>query len=269
MRRSGTLQRVLRHLPLLVALCGAVLSVRPDHARVHAQEAVATAPRTPRAAALIDLTGYWVAVVTEEWLWRMTTPQKGDYTSIPLSDAGRQVANNWDPATDGSCKAYGAVGLMHIPTRLHITWDGDAVLKVESDAGTQTRLLRFDRSQTSAARSLQGDSAAEWEPIGGPPPPPIVRAGRGGAPVALAGGARKVVTTHRSECWRRKNGVAYSERTSVVEYWDRTTFPNGDTWLIVTAVVSDPLYLVSDYTTSMHFKREPDGSKWKPSACKQ
>jgi hypothetical protein len=100
-------------------------------------------------------------------------------------------------------------------------------------------------------------------------PPPIVRAGRGVAPVALAGGALKVVTTNLSEGWLRKNGVAYSERTSVVEYWDRTTFPNGDTWLIVTAVVSDPLYLVSDYTTSMHFKREPDGSKWKPSACKQ
>jgi len=268
MRRSGTLRRVLRHLPLLVALCGAVLSVRPDRARVHAQEPQTSAPRAPRAAAPIDLTGYWVAVVTEEWLWRMTTPQKGDYTSIPLSDAGRQVANDWDPATDGSCKAYGAVGLMHMPTRLHITWDGDSVLKVESDAGAQTRLLRFDRSQAPGARSLQGHSTAEWEPIGGPSPPPVVRAGRGVAPVALAGGALKVATTNLSEGWLRKNGVAYSERTSVQEYWDRTTFPNGDTWLIVTAIVNDPVYLVSDYTTSMHFKREPDGAKWKPSACK-
>src|SRR4030095_16537576 len=104
MRRSGTLRRVLRHLPLLAALCGAVLSVRPDRAGVHAQEPQASAPRAPRAAAPIDLTGYWVAVVTEEWLWRMTTPQKGDYTSIPLSDAGRQGADGWGPAAHGTCE---------------------------------------------------------------------------------------------------------------------------------------------------------------------
>src|SRR5262245_4489944 len=199
----------------------------------------------------------------------MTTPQKGDYTSIPLSETGLQVANKWDPATDGSCKAYGAVGLMHIPTRLHITWDGDTALKVESDAGMQTRLLRFDRSQPSGARSLQGHSIADWEPIGGPSPPPVVRAGRGVNVTRPPGGTLKVVTTNLAEGWLRKNGVTYSESTSVLEYWDRATFPNGDVWLIVTAIVTDPQYLATDYTTSMHFKREPDGSKWKPVACRQ
>jgi hypothetical protein len=270
MRPQLTRRRRLRHsIARLIAIAAVAIGLCSTARRIDAQDAAATPPRTPRAAEPIDLTGHWVSVVTEDWLWRMTTPQKGDYTSIPLSDAGRQVANGWDPATDGSCKAYGAVGLMHMPTRLRITWDGDSVLKVESDAGTQTRLLRFDRSSAPGPRSLQGHSIAEWEPIGGPPPPPVVRAGRGANPVALKGGALKVVTTNLTEGWLRKNGVPYSERTSVLEYWDRTTFPNGDTWLIVSAIVSDPLYLVSDYTTSMHFKREPDGSKWKPSACRQ
>src|ERR1700690_3090364 len=102
-----------------------------------AQQPPAPAPgaRTPRAAAASDLTGYWVAVVTEEWRWRMVTPPKGDYTSIPLSDEGRRAAFAWDPGTDGSCQAYGAAGLMRMPTRLNITWQGDDVLKVESDAG--------------------------------------------------------------------------------------------------------------------------------------
>jgi hypothetical protein len=84
----------------------------------------------------------------------------------------------------------------------------------------------------------------------------------------MRGGALRVVTTNLLEGWLRKNGVAYSERTRMTEYWDRVTFPNGDVWLIVTSVVNDPVYLVNDYTTSMHFKREPDGSKWRPSACK-
>jgi len=46
------------------------------------------------------------------------------------------------------------------------------------------------------------------------------------------------------------------------------TFPNGDIWLIVTTVVSDPRYLLNDYTTSTHFKREADGAKWKPTPCR-
>jgi hypothetical protein len=37
---------------------------------------------SPQAAAPIDLTGYWVSVVTEDWRWRMVTPPKGDYESI-------------------------------------------------------------------------------------------------------------------------------------------------------------------------------------------
>ena len=252
-----------RVAPLLAV--SASIAVAMSGARLLAQQAAAPAPRTPRAAAPIDLTGNWVSVVTEEWLWRMTTPRKGDYTSIPLSDEGRRVADQWDPATDGSCKAYGAGGLMRIPTRLRIAWRGDDALSVETDAGQQTRLLRFDRAPTPGPRSLQGHSVAEWESIGGPV---VMRNGRASGAGSPQGGTLKVVTTNLSEGWLRKNGVTYSESTSLLEYWDRVTFPNGDTWLIVTAVVSDPRYLLNDYTTSMHFKREADGAKWKPTACR-
>jgi len=230
-----------------------------------AQQTPAPANRTPRSASPIDLTGNWVSVVTEEWLWRMTTPRKGDYTSIPLSDEGRRIADQWDPSTDGSCKAYGAGGLMRIPTRLRISWRGDDALSVETDAGQQTRLLRFDRAQAPGSRSLQGHSLAEWEPVGGQP---VLRNGRAIGAAPPQGGTLKVVTTNMTEGWLRKNGVAYSENASLLEYWDRVAFPNGDVWLIVTSVVSDPRYLVNDYTTSMHFKREPDGSKWRPTPCR-
>lgn len=242
-----------------------VVAVFLGHSAGAQQPAPAQQAATPRASAPIDLTGYWVSVVTEEWLWRMTTPQKGDYTSIPLTDEGRRVGDLWDPATDGSCKAYGAAGLMRIPTRLNIAWQDDNTLKVDTDAGQQTRLLRFGTTPPAGPPSLQGNSAATWERIGGAQ---VQRAGRGQGP-APRGGTLKVVTTNLLEGWLRKNGAPYSDRTSILEYWDRTTFPNGDTWIIVTQVVTDPLYLLNEYTTSMHFKREPDGSKWKPSPCRQ
>ena len=245
-----------RRVVLFALICVAVTAALAGH-RAFAQQTASSGPRSPRTAAPVDLTGNWVSVVTEEWLWRMTTPKKGDYTSIPLSDEGRRVADQWDPSTDGSCKAYGAGGLMRIPSRLRISWRGDDTLNVETDAGQQTRVLRFDRSQAPGARSLQGHSLAEWEPIGGPP---VLRNGRAIGAAPPQGGSLKVVTTNMTEGWLRKNGVAYSDSATLLEYWDRVAFPNGDIWLIVTSVVSDPRYLVNDYTTSMHFKREADGS---------
>ena len=44
-------------------------------AAVGAQGRATQAPvSTARADAPIDLTGYWVSVVTQDWRWRMVTP---------------------------------------------------------------------------------------------------------------------------------------------------------------------------------------------------
>src|SRR5579862_4565606 len=59
-------------------------------------------PPTVRASAPIDLTGYWVSIVTEDWRFRMIVPDKGDYASVPLNAEGRKVAGTWDPAKDQS-----------------------------------------------------------------------------------------------------------------------------------------------------------------------
>src|SRR6185503_9856643 len=69
-------------------------------------------PLSPWAAAPIDLTGYWVSVVNEDWRWRMVTPPKGDYASVPMTDEAKKVAGQWDTSKDGSCQAYGMAGLM-------------------------------------------------------------------------------------------------------------------------------------------------------------
>ena len=181
------------------------------------QQAQPPQPQTPRAAAPIDLTGYWVSVVTEDWRWRMLTPPKGDYASVPLTVEGRKVADTWDPAKaagDG-CKAYGAPAIMRMPGRLNITWENDASLKIETDAGRQTRRLRFDGGQKpDEAASWQGYSVASWEVTGG-------RGGRGAAP-APRGGTLKVVTTNLRAGYLRKNGVPYSENAVVTEYFDRS-----------------------------------------------
>jgi hypothetical protein len=244
-------------------------------------------PPTARAGAPIDLTGYWVSVVTEDWRYRMVTPRKGDFASVPLNAEGRKIVEEWDPAKDvasgNECKAYGAANIMRVPGRVHVTWQDDTTLKIETDAGRQTRLLHFGESQPPAGEAgWQGYSMATWEVAGGPP-----RGGGGGgggggvitargsapgrdargAPPAPRGGSLKVVTTHLKAGYLRKNGVPYSEGTTLTEYYDRHTEPNGDQWFTVTTIVDDSTYLQQPFITSTDFKKEPDGAKWRPTPC--
>src|SRR6185369_5662577 len=92
---------------------------------------------TPKAAAPIDLVGYWVSIVTEDWRYRMVTPTKGDYQAVPLNADARKVADAWDPAADDAagnqCKSYGAPAIMRVPGRVHITWQDDQTLRVDID----------------------------------------------------------------------------------------------------------------------------------------
>ena len=221
-------------------------------------------PKTPREAAPFDVTGNWVSVVTEDWRWRMLTPAKGDYASVPLNPEGKKVADTWDPskASNDGCKAYGAAGVMREPGRLRISWDDERTLKIETDAGVQTRRLHFDKSRKpDAEHTWQGYSVAEWEPI---PQPGGLGVSLQQAPPKV--GALKVFTTNLRSGYLRTNGVPYSDDTAVTEYFDRLS-AYGTDWLTVLTIVEDPRYLDQPFITSTHFKREPDGSKWRPTAC--
>jgi len=219
------------------------------------------APRTPKAGAPLDLTGYWVSIVTEDWRFRMVTPPKGDYASVPLNAEGKKVADTWDPAKDEAageqCRSYGAPAIMRVPGRLHIAWEDDNTLRIDTDAGKQTRLIHFSGQAPSGPATWQGFSLAHWDIPGG---------GRGPDPTAR-GGSLKVVTTHIRPGYLRKNGVPYSADAVVTEYYSRTHEPNGDSWLIVTTVVDDPKYLTTPFITSTHFKLQADATGWNPTAC--
>ena len=225
-------------------------------------------PAAPRAVparqgALIDLTGQWVSVVTEDWRWRMVTPPKGDTASLPLNPAGRKAAAAWDLAADRArgdlCKAFGPPSLIRQPGRLRIRWEDDDMLLLEFDAGTQARRLRFGPAP-AAARSLQGQSQAKWfrQPQ---------NRGVFGRGSRAAGGSLEVVTTNLRAAYLRPNGVPYGERTVVKEFFDSFTLPDDGTWLIVTTVVNDPEYLTQEFVVSSQFRKESDLSGWRPRPC--
>jgi hypothetical protein len=162
------------------------------------------------------------------------------------------VADAWNPVADEAagqqCKAYGVGGIMRIPGRVRISWQDDNTLRVETDAGMQTRLLQFPAAATSPSRepTWQGDSKAQWDQA--------VR-------------SLRVVTTNFRAGYLRRNGVPYSENASITEHVDVAPHPEGSPLLVVTTIVEDPRYLQRPFIVSSHFKREKDGSRWNPQPC--
>ena len=287
-------------------LCSATLAgaLTIFQGRLAAQPPAPAQPDTGEKAALMDLTGYWVSVVNQDWRFRMMTSPKGDYAQVPLNAAARKIADEFNPALYGGenyqtsgiidCRAYGGAGLMHMPTRLHITWESPDVLKIETDWGVQTRQLHFtpgrpygdmelalrrgEAGTSHGPASMQGYSVAAWEQ------PYRINAagfqrgavgGRGGGlgqsqlNVAQPGGDLAVVTSDLAPGWLRRNGVPYSSRTRVIEHFQTFQDPTGKQWMNVTTEVNDPEYLNTPFLTTADFQKEPDGSKWAPHACKQ
>jgi hypothetical protein len=214
-------------------------------------------PRGPaREIAPIDLAGQWVSIVTEDWRFRMLPAAAGDYPGLPLNAAGRAAADAWDPARDASggnaCRAYGAGGIMRMPTRLRIEWDNESTLEIRTDAGRQIRRLQFS---TTPDREGQGDwqgvSTAEWQLHG--------RSGNG---------TLKVVTTGMRAGYFRKNGVPYGENAILTEYIDLLTQHDGTEWLVVLSILDDPEFYTEPIVTSTNFRRDDDADAWNPVDCR-
>jgi hypothetical protein len=212
---------------------------------------------------------------------------------VPLNAEGRRTADTWDLDADNAagqqCRAFGVGGIMRQPGRLHITWADDDTLKIDFDAGTQTRLLELGTAaRPGAEKTWQGFSRAEWlRPPGGNAGPVRAQIGNSTGPIAPGGGGRgqrggptptmslseggslKVVTTNFLAGYLRKNGVPYSESATITEYFHRLPdHPNGDVWLHVVTIVEDPRYLNDAFYTSTHFKREANGARFSPTPCR-
>jgi hypothetical protein len=192
---------------------------------------------------------------------------KGDYKGIGLTPEGRKLADTWDPAEDEAagepCKAYGAPAIMQVPGRLHVSWEDDRTLRIDTDAGKQTRLLHFGKQTESPAdTSIQGHSTAQWDAPGG-----RGTEGGGGGGFRIPGSSLKVTTTNLRAGYLFKNGVPYSNKALLTEYFNRIDEPDGNTFLAVSEILDDPQYFVEPFVRPWYFKKLPDNKGWNPSDC--
>ena len=256
-----------RLLLVAVGVCGAVVVLGAQRG---AAQGGAQPARSPQVVAPFDPTGYWVALVSDEWRYRMLTPPKGNIDYVPVNAEGRKVAEAWDPAKDEAsgeqCRGYGAGGIMRLPVRLHMTWADDRTLKMDVDAGTQTRVFHFGPatgsgqapSTATIENSWQGYSVADWQIPGG---------GRGMPPSAPRFGQLRAVTTHLRPGYLRKNGVPYGSGATLTEYFQHLKDDDGSEYLAITSVLEDSQYLAQPWVRTNQFRKQADAKGWNPTAC--
>ena len=208
-----------------------------------------------RASAPIDLTGYWVAVVNEDWRYRMVTPAKGDYggvrsrrkrcrsstTGIRPQTRRREECKSW-------CRrGHAAAGSAshHLAGRHHTEGRGGR-------GHANASLSIPGRPAAAGTPTWQGDSTAQWERGGGRGAPPV-------------GGSLTVVTRNMRPGYLRKNGVPARERDRhgafrpvAISWWpDARRHHGGRRSAVSTAATHRQLA----------FQRKADGSKWDPTPC--
>ena len=202
----------------------------------------------------------------------MATRARATTKACPLNAEGRaRRRTTWDPPRQCGRARVQSVWRRRPPARArplaHPGRDDDT-LRVEFDAGNQTRLLEFGAAaQASGERTWQGFSRAEWQrPPGGNAgpcahksatapvpsrPAAVAAATRRAAAVELDHARRGAQSGHDEfrEGYLRKNGVPYSENAAITEYFHRLPeHANGDVWLHVVTIVEDPRYLTTRST---------------------
>lgn len=270
---SRRARRTLEVVGLAALFCVAAAVAQPPGGGAFGGGPAAPAARTPREIAPVDVTGYWVSLVTEDWIERMSpdSPPSGDGGAFGFAARGGGPAGAPAPASnpDDRCRVYGAGGSLRVPGRLHITWDDDETLRIEMSEGSQTRLLHFGPAPADLGPpSLQGYSAASWD-LGN-----ASRAGFGGPsrgqwaddPASASTrrwGSLDVVTTNMTGGYLLSTRANYGPQAVLTEYFTHHE-AFGRTYLTVTAIVEDGGVR---RTTSSTFLKEPDGSKFVKTGC--
>jgi glyoxylase-like metal-dependent hydrolase (beta-lactamase superfamily II) len=195
------------------------------------------------AAAQRDIAGEWTALYHEDQPHRIPGPELGDYTGLPINEAGRLKADSWDASIltlrEHQAKPHPSTYSLRGPANIRIRRELDPVTEqtigyeLFGTFGQATRMLWIDgrpHPPEHAAHTWAGFSTARWD-----------------------GNALTVFTTHLKAGWLQRNGVAHSDRATMTERFIR----HGNHLMVVT-IVDDPIYLEEPFIRTTNWVLNPD-----------
>src|SRR5579862_8366188 len=179
------------------------------------------------ARAQVGLSGVWADRITEDSYERSGGPPLGDYQGIPLNDAGRMKADSHDHSEwslpEFQCRPHPGPYKWRALGPVRITEIIDPVSRELTELDVE--YLR------AAARPIYLDGRPhppEWAP----------HTWSGFSTGKWDGNTLVVTTTHLKGSYLRRNGAAFSDKATLMEYITR----HGD-FLLVTTITTDPVWL--------------------------
>jgi cyclase len=189
------------------------------------------------AFAQIDFSGEWNTRVHEDQPERIPGPMLGDYIGLPINAAARAKADAWDASSQAmpewQCRPHSA----------DYIWRGPSTLRIWKEIDTVTRELVAFHAEwlRSVDRPIYLD--------GRPHPDPWAPHTWGGFSTGKWDGDTLTIrTTHLKEGYVRRNGIARSDRATMMEHWIR----HGDVLTVVT-IVEDPVWLSEPMIRTTNF----------------
>jgi len=194
------------------------------------------------AAAQVDFSGEWSARYHEDQEHRIPGPLLGDYTGLPINDAARLKADSWDASIlslrEHQAKPHPSTYSLRGPANIRILKVIDPVtqrtigFELFGTFGQATRTIWLDERPhppAHAPHTWAGFSTGQWN-----------------------GDTLTVTTTHLKVGWLQRNGVAHSDRATMVEHFIR----HGDVLTVITAI-DDPVYLEEPFIRSTNWVLNP------------
>jgi hypothetical protein len=178
------------------------------------------------AVAQTDIVGEWGNRFHEDFWERRSGLQIGDFTGFAMTDAGRRMAESWNPSwfslAENQCRPHTSIYGLRGPADLRIS--------KEFEPGTD-KLAAYRIAWSLGAFQLV------W--MDGRPHPPeyAPHTWEGFATGEWQGNALKVTITHIKAGYLQRNGAPHSDQAITTEYWQR----HGD-MLLVTSIIEDPIY---------------------------
>ena len=173
-----------------------------------------------------DIIGEWGNRFHEDLWERRSGLQIGDFTGFAMTEAGRRMAESWNPSwfslRENECRPHTSIYGLRGPADLRISKEFDPLSQ---------RLLAY-RIQWNF-----GSFQEVW--MDGRPHPPeyAPHTWEGFATGEWVDNMLKVTVTHIKAGYLQRNGAPHSDQAVTTEYWVR----HGDTLLLM-SVIDDPIY---------------------------
>ena len=190
------------------------------------------------AAAQIDLSGEWNTLYHEDSAHRGAGPELGDYTGMPINEAGRLKAESWDASIlslrERQCIPHIATYALRGPATIRIWKDPPdpatgtfAAYQMLGSYGRPRTIWVDGRPHPSryAPHTWTGFSTGRWD-----------------------GNTFIVTTTHVKTGWIQRNGVAHTDQAAMTEY-----FVRHQNQLLVVTLIEDPAYLEEPFVRTTNF----------------